>query len=125
MNREEPQGSSSSIVSFSSSSSSTCITKCYCKLFILGILLCFRFCNVYFIRTTYNIDEYWQGPEIAYSLVYPERGGYRTWEWQNSSWNVCHGKFLYNQSTKLPRSSVADFYSTCQSEYFTEKSQAY
>ena len=59
--------------------------KSYCwrcsNLFLFLTILCFRWMNVLLVQTSYNIDEYWQGPEIAYSLVYPDRGGYRTWEW--------------------------------------------
>ncbi len=58
----------------------SCCWRCN-NLFLFLTILCFRWMNVLFVQTSYNIDEYWQGPEIAYGLVYPDQGGYQTWEW--------------------------------------------
>lgn len=33
-------------------------------------VLAFRAWNALFVRTSFNPDEYWQGPEVAHSLVF-------------------------------------------------------
>lgn len=33
-------------------------------------LLAFRVVNAWIVRTYFNPDEYWQGPEVAHNLVF-------------------------------------------------------
>lgn len=42
-------------------------------------LLTLRLLNAVLIRTSFNPDEYWQGPEVAHAWCY---GGHLTWEWE-------------------------------------------
>lgn len=43
------------------------------------LLVAFRLCNARVVRTFFNADEFWQGPEIAHKIVYGY--GHATWEW--------------------------------------------
>ena len=36
---------------------------------VLGVLIVFRIANAFFLRTAYNPDEFWQGPEVSHWLV--------------------------------------------------------
>ena len=44
-------------------------------------LLAYRLFNSLVVVTYFNPDEYWQGPEVAYGLVYGHGSGSVTWEW--------------------------------------------
>ncbi|RLN77653.1 hypothetical protein BBO99_00006587 [Phytophthora kernoviae] len=43
----------------------------------------FRLWNSLFVRSSFNPDEYWQGPEVAHRLVFGY--GHLTWEWQDDA----------------------------------------
>jgi phosphatidylinositol glycan class B len=43
------------------------------------LLVAFRLVNARVVRTFFNADEFWQGPEIAHKIVYGY--GHATWEW--------------------------------------------
>ena len=45
-----------------------------------ALCLAFRACNAAVVRTFFNADEFWQGPEVAHFLAYGY--GERTWEWR-------------------------------------------
>ena len=47
---------------------------------ILACCLVFRAVNAVVVRTFFNADEFWQGPEIAHKIVYGY--GHATWEWR-------------------------------------------
>lgn len=51
-------------------------------LFTAPFLAClvYRLANAAVVRTYFNADEFWQGPEVAHALVYGY--GARTWEWR-------------------------------------------
>ncbi|CAK9059769.1 Mannosyltransferase APTG1 (Glycosyltransferase 22) (Protein ABNORMAL POLLEN TUBE GUIDANCE 1), partial [Durusdinium trenchii] len=43
-------------------------------------LLAFRLLNAWNLRTSFNPDEYWQGPEVSHAWRYGD--GHLTWEWE-------------------------------------------
>ena len=47
---------------------------------VLACCLIFRAFNAVVVRTFFNADEFWQGPEIAHKIVYGY--GHATWEWR-------------------------------------------
>lgn len=48
------------------------------KIFVIAVI--FRGINAFILRTYYNPDEYWQGPEVAHDMAFGY--GHKTWEWQ-------------------------------------------
>ena len=47
---------------------------------LLAKFFVFRLANAVVLRTYFNPDEYWQGPEVAHRWVFGY--GHLTWEWQ-------------------------------------------
>ncbi len=53
------------------------------RLLVLYFIICiYRIWNALEIETQFDPDEYWQTLEPAYSLVFPENKGIKTWEWK-------------------------------------------
>ena len=47
---------------------------------LFAFCLVFRVANAFAVRTYFNADEFWQGPEVAHRVVFGY--GHLTWEWQ-------------------------------------------
>lgn len=46
---------------------------------LFGVLALFRVANTFLVRTAFDPDEYWQGPEVAHRVAFGY--GHLTWEW--------------------------------------------
>jgi len=55
--------------------------------------LCFRIANALIVRTFFNADEYYQGPEVAHALAYGY--GVLTWEWSAKLRTYAHPLVYY------------------------------
>ena len=55
---------------------------------LFAFCLVFRVANAFAVRTYFNADEFWQGPEVAHRVVFGY--GHLTWEWQRGLRGYAH-----------------------------------
>ena len=71
---------------------------------VLACCLIFRAFNAVVVRTFFNADEFWQGPEIAHKIVYGY--GHATWEWRAKLRGYAHPliyALVYSWATRSAR----------------------
>ena len=55
---------------------------------LFAFCFAFRVANAFAVRTYFNADEFWQGPEVAHRAVFGY--GHLTWEWQRGLRGYAH-----------------------------------
>ena len=60
----------------------------YATSHLFAFCFAFRVANAFAVRTYFNADEFWQGPEVAHRAVFGY--GHLTWEWQRGLRGYAH-----------------------------------